>query len=137
MSTNVEMSQPIPQLDTFKLIQDARRGVPAAKGYALADSLGLNLEEVSDLLGITSKTLRSYRDSGKPLSASLSEQVIKLAYLIRWGLDVFGTPQNLQKWLKSPATGLDEMIPMELLKTGTGIDLVTNAIQQIAYGDLS
>jgi putative toxin-antitoxin system antitoxin component (TIGR02293 family) len=53
------------------------------------------------------------------------------------GQKVFGNPESFRRWLEKPAYGLDEQIPLDLLQTSGGIDLVMEELDRIAYGDLA
>jgi uncharacterized protein (DUF2384 family) len=39
--------------------------------------------------------------------------------------------------LQKPAFGLGRVVPLQIIKTSTGIDLVMNELTNIAYGNLA
>ncbi len=123
--------------DAFALVMQARTGVPARTAFAVANLLQISPDELADLLHTTTKTLRTYRDANKRLAPTASEQVLKLLALARRGEEVFGAPAAFRRWLSKPAYGLGAQVPLALLETSGGIDLVTEEIDRIAYGDLA
>ena len=54
--------------------------------------------------------------------------------LLKVGAHIFGSPKSFDQWLRQPAFGLGEEIPIELLETSEGINQVWNLIWRIAYG---
>lgn len=123
--------------DAFALVMQARTGVPAKTAFAVATLLQISPEELADLLHLTSKTLRTYRDANKRLAPAASEQVLKLLALAQQGGEVFGNAAAFRRWLGKPAYGLDNQLPLGLLQTSGGIDLVADEVSRIAYGDFA
>ena len=123
--------------DPYALVMEARAGVLAKTAFDVAGVLQLHADELADLLHTTTKTLRTYREAKKRLNPAASEQVLKLLALARRGEEVFGAPAAFRRWLSKPAYGLGAQVPLALLETSGGIDLVTEEIDRIAYGDLA
>jgi putative toxin-antitoxin system antitoxin component (TIGR02293 family) len=123
--------------DPFALVMEARSGVLAKTAFDVAAVLQLHADELAALLHTTTKTLRTYRDAKKRLNPTSSEQVLKLLGLAHRGEEVFGAPAAFRRWLNKPAYGLGEQLPLSLLQTSGGIDLVAEELDRIAYGDLA
>ncbi len=123
--------------DPFALVMEARAGVLAKTAFDVAGVLRLHADELAELLHTTAKTLRTYREAKKRLNPAASEQVLKLLALARRGEEVFGAPDAFRRWLSKPAYGLGAQVPLALLETSGGIDLVAEEIDRIAYGDLA
>jgi putative toxin-antitoxin system antitoxin component (TIGR02293 family) len=123
--------------DSFSLVMAARQGISAATAIAVASLLHLHPEQLADILNITSKTLRTYRQEQKTLNPAHSEQTLKLLALHLRGQQVFGDGDAFARWLEKPAYGLDDQVPLTLLETSGGIDLVLEELDRIAYGDLA
>jgi len=123
--------------DSFSLVMAAREGIFARIAFEVADLLQLHLNQMADLLHTTTKTLQNYRHSKKKLSPAHSEQTLKLYALQLKGKEVFGTAAAFRRWLGQPAYGLDGQVPLALLETSGGIDLVMEELERIAYGDLA
>ena len=123
--------------DSFALVMEARRGILAKTAFEVAEQLKLSINQLADILHTTTKTLRSYRQNRKKLNPSHSEQTLKLYALYLKGNEVFGNSVSFHRWLEKPAYGLQDQIPLTLLETGGGIDLVIEELDRIAYGDLA
>lgn len=123
--------------DSFSLVMAAREGIFARIAFEVADLLQLHLNQMADILHTTTKTLQNYRQSKKKLSPAHSEQTLKLFALQLKGKEVFGVAAAFRRWLEKPAYGLDGQVPLALLETSGGIDLVMEELERIAYGDLA
>lgn len=123
--------------DLFTLVTTALEGIDAGFVGKVAKNLLIQQEEIAQILHLSSKTLRNYEIEHKKLSPTTSEQVLKLQRMAEKGKEVFGDPKAFLRWLKKPAYGLEERIPMKLLQTSGGIDLVIEELDWIAYGDFS
>ncbi|MET4073152.1 antitoxin Xre/MbcA/ParS toxin-binding domain-containing protein [Hymenobacter sp. UYCo722] len=123
--------------DSFALVMEARNGVTAKTAFDVGALIQLNADELAGLLHTTTKTLRAYRDSKKRLAPAASEQILKLLALARQGVEVFGALPAFRRWLDKPAFGLDNQLPLTLLETSGGIDLVADEVDRIAHGDFA
>ncbi len=65
------------------------------------------------------------------------ELLVKLSALFQRGTEIFGSMQEFIHWLGEPAYGLDHQVPLELLYTSEGVNLVADEVERIAYGDLT
>lgn len=83
---------------------------------------------------ISTKTLYSYRQSGKKLPVRLNEQILKLEELYKKGIELFESANEFNKWLKSESFGLGNTRPINLLNSVTGIDLIYEELVRIEFG---
>ena len=123
--------------DSFALVMEARKGVPAAMAFEVAEAYQLQAQELEAIYELSTKTLRTYTQENRPLSAASSEKTLKIISLYNLGVEVFGDAGAFRRWLSKPAHGLDGELPRRLLETSGGIDLVAEELARIAYGDLS
>jgi putative toxin-antitoxin system antitoxin component (TIGR02293 family) len=123
--------------DSFSLVMEARKGILATVVFEVANAMQLHVDQLAEILHITTKTLRNYRQGQRKLNASHSEQTLKLLALQIKGNKVFGQAAAFRRWLEKPAYGLDDQVPLDLLETSGGIDLVMEELDRIAYGDLA
>jgi putative toxin-antitoxin system antitoxin component (TIGR02293 family) len=123
--------------DLFTLVTTALAGVEASLVSKVAKDLLIQQEEIAQILHVSSKTLRNYEMERKKLNPTTSEQVLKLQRMADKGKEVFGDPKAFLRWLQTPAYGLEHQIPMQLLQTSGGIDLIIEELDRIAYGDFS
>jgi len=64
-------------------------------------------------------------------------QSLKCMNLLIKGTEVFGEIDAFTRWLKKPAYGLGDKVPLDLLNTITGIDLVVEELIRIEFGVLA
>lgn len=119
------------------LVQMVKRGVDADAAFLIAERSGLHKEIIANLLETSLKTLRRYQKEHKKLNAKESELILKLTDLFERGEQIFGNMIEFRHWLEAPAFGLDNQIPLELLYTSEGINLVMDEVERIAHGDLA
>ena len=123
--------------DRFWLVEEAVAGVPANAVYDLIGLTHLKKEFLVGMLNISSKTLDRYRKTEKRLTPSASELILKLYTLYQKGEKIFGTPDEFRKWIEEPAYGLGYKVPITMLQTSAGIDLIMDELIRIEYGDLA
>ncbi|QNH60461.1 type II RES/Xre toxin-antitoxin system antitoxin [Hymenobacter sediminicola] len=123
--------------DSFALVMEARKGLPAATAFEVADAFQLQASQLEAIYELSTKTLRSYTQENRNLNASSSEKTLKIIALYETGIEVFGDTAAFLRWLSKPAHGLDGEVPLRLLETSGGIDLVEEELTRIAYGDLA
>ncbi|MBC6989991.1 type II RES/Xre toxin-antitoxin system antitoxin [Hymenobacter jejuensis] len=123
--------------DSFALVMAARKGIPAATAFEVAEAFQLQASELEAIYELSTKTLRTYSQEKKNLNASSSEKTLKIISLYTLGTEVFGDAAAFLRWLGKPAYGLDNEVPLRLLETSGGIDLVEEELTRIAYGDLA
>ena len=117
------------------IVQSSRNGVSSSRFFGLADFTGLNRDWLAtQFLGLSLKTLQRYVQDSKPLSPREGEAVLKLESLYKKGLEIFGNRDEFNSWLKEPAYGIGNQVPLELLSMSTGIDLIMDELFRIEFG---
>ncbi len=121
-----------------------------------------NLEDVSSYLekGITSKEIKpvvKYLDFKVPEIAKAatvsvstvlrwqpetsiglpgSGQFYKIDEVIRKGVSLFGGEEQFKTWLNSPNLSLGNAVPLKLITSTIGVDLVDEALDALIYGNV-
>lgn len=98
---------------------------------------GFSRDLVAGWLDISNKTLVNYEKQSKVLNPSSSELLLKIILLFEKGMKVFGERIQFTRWLEKPAYGLGGIIPLEMMLTSGGVDLIIDEITRIEYGDLA
>lgn len=126
--------------DDFDILNEpAARYYAAAKGITKSDflaimaELGLNLTQMSALLPASRRTIEKVKDD-ELLSPVVSDRVLRLASLFRYGHTVFGSRALFQQWLKSPVLALGGKPPMDFIHNDTGISMVQDVLGRIEHG---
>ncbi|MBX7224523.1 MAG: DUF2384 domain-containing protein [Chitinophagales bacterium] len=114
-------------------IKMARKGVERKRLDALIAYLDMDLEQISQLLGVSSRTLMR-KSASDQLNIHISQQAILLMMLVQKGIQVFGTRIDFNDWLRTPITALGGDKPINYLDTSFGINELMNVLGRIEYG---
>ena len=123
--------------DRITLVLAALRGVPAITFFEMADLTGYRREQLADLFDTSLKTFQRYEREHRNLNPQDSEKALKIMALFRKGEEVFNSAAAFRRWMDKPAYGLGGQVPFALLHTSGGIDLITDELVRIEYGDLA
>lgn len=120
--------------DDFQVVYQVGKGVSINLFDQLLEKSGLQKQVLAGLLGMDPRTIDNYRKQNRSFAALEGELLLKLDTLFGFGMDVFGTNEDFQAWLDSPAFALQDRKPIDFLNTSTGVDLVEQALQRIVHG---
>lgn len=122
----------------LSIVKSANLGVNSVIFSELVEISGINrnflAEEVFD---VSLKTMLRYQKEKKKLNPRNSEIALKLLNLFNKGIDIFGTMNSFMSWLNKQAYGLGGQIPIKLMNTNTGIDLIEEELIRIEFGALA
>jgi len=131
-------AKPYPSAEEkLSMVEEAAAGVYASTFFDLTTLFHLTKEQLASMFHISLKSLMRYRDSRQKLNPAQSEQVLKLKALHKKGTELFGNDKAFHRWLDKPAFGLGNRIPVKLMNTSTGIDLIMDELKRIEWGDLA
>ena len=95
------------------------------------------LQNWADFLHISNKTLSRYQKESKTFDALQSERILQIEILYSKGEVVFGERENFTKWLETNNLALGDILPLDLLKTSFGIQLLIDELTRIEHGVLA
>lgn len=119
------------------IVQESSAGVYATSFDSVVALSGLKNDDIAALLNISGKTYSRYKSSRQRFDPAQSELLLKLKTMFLLGNDVFGNNILFRRWLEAPSYGLGGLIPFQIIKTSTGIDMVMNELTNIAHGNLA
>lgn len=113
-----------------------------AKGVRVADARQvmnaftiINADQFYGVLGITERTMkRRAASAAKTLDANASDRALRLVAVTGQAIGVFGSQEAAERWLASPAMGLDQRKPIDLLQSSEGTELVKTLLSRMEYG---
>lgn len=93
----------------------------------------INLDKA---IGISVRTLQRRRNDGAAsvLSVEQSNRTWKFAEILGRATEIFGSKQDAEAWMNSPAIGLDQRKPIDLMATAVGVEAVEDYLTRIEYG---
>lgn len=125
-----------PALSTqMRVVEQVRQGVPWKDFVAAMDELGLTQKDAARLLHLPERTL-ARRRAGR-LDPQEGERFLRLIRL--WGLayTVLGATDKAWRWLRGPNRALGGVVPLSLLDTDIGTQVVEDVLGRIEYGVFS
>ena len=95
----------------------------------------INETQLYDVLGISPKTMqrRSASATGT-LDPNASDRALRLVSVTSQAIDVLGSQEAAERWLSSPAMGLDRRKPIALLQSTEGTEMVKTLLTRMDYG---
>jgi putative toxin-antitoxin system antitoxin component (TIGR02293 family) len=127
-------ARPSTQLDVHRLL---KTGLPqkALDHLVVSVKIVKGGRHFEDAFGMTYRTYQRRKDPGKqPLSAEQSGKTWTFARVLAKATEVFGSQEAAEKWISEPVMGLDRQVPLELLQTPAGVDLVNAFLTRLEYG---
>jgi len=112
-------------------------GLPSEALHHLIDNTELlrSPELLEKALGVSLRTVQRRKESPqKPLSPEQSGRIWKFAEILAHATKLFGTQSEAEHWLNTPAMGLNQWRPIDLLATPAGVGIVETFLEGIEYG---
>lgn len=110
-------------------------GLPVAEFDLLREMLGLPVERMAKLVGISVATLSRRRASKHPLDRDHSDRLVRYARLF-WQAAAFfdGNAATARDWLARPARALGGSTPLDFAETEIGAREVEDLIGRLEHG---
>ncbi len=123
-------------LNTSRLIEELRAGLPVAELEDLQSTLGVPMEKLSSMLGISKSTLHRRR-LARHLTTEESDRVVRFARLMNRAQQALESADNARRWLSAPQVGLGGATPLEFAETEVGAREVEDLLGRIEYSVVS
>jgi len=114
-------------------IDRIRAGLSFHSVYNLQKALGVPLEQVASVLGMSRATLHRRKLQGK-IDEHESERLVRYERLLKQAKNVFGSAEDARKWLNHPQPGLAGTVPIKFAVTEIGAREVENLLGRLEYG---
>ncbi|MDZ7360595.1 MAG: DUF2384 domain-containing protein [candidate division KSB1 bacterium] len=118
------------------LIELSNQGLTKDALVNLAKYFSYSIGQMAQLLSVTERTIMNY-SSKKPFNRIVSEQILQIAEVAAKGSEVFEEREKFLAWMKHPNKALDNKIPMSLLNSKFGADMVLDELGRLEYGVFS
>jgi putative toxin-antitoxin system antitoxin component (TIGR02293 family) len=122
-----------PGMSGIDLHRQIETGVPGKAIPNLLLTLGFTREDFSTLLGRARKTLNELEQRAH-LSRSDSDLLYRMARALVYAVSVFGETDYAVQWLKEPNEALGGAVPLTLLATVEGDEIVRTELGAIEHG---
>ncbi|WP_444679693.1 type II RES/Xre toxin-antitoxin system antitoxin [Halomonas sp. E19] len=120
----------------FEVHEMIEKGLPSKEVIHFIESVNLFHDKliVSKVIGMSERTLYRRVNKPEPLSAEQSSRTWRFAEILTKAEDVFGDPEEAQRWMTTPAMGLEGRKPIDLITTQVGYELVDDFLTRLDYG---
>jgi putative toxin-antitoxin system antitoxin component (TIGR02293 family) len=120
-------------LDAHEMLLE---GLPGKALGTLVENLTIpKSAALEKAIGMSLRTVQRHKDApSKPLSQEQSGRIWKFAEILAKATAVLGSQEEVEKWLDSPAIGLNQRRPLDLLATPAGVELVEDFLERLEYG---
>lgn len=115
------------------LIPRLKAGLPVQELNELRGHLGVPMDKLVPMLGISKATLHRRKSSGR-LDVAESDRVVRYARLLGRAAVVMESLENGRRWLTSPQVGLGGEVPLNFAQTEVGAREVEDLLGRIEYG---
>lgn len=110
-------------------------GIPSRQIAPLVEYLGMKVPDIARAASVSPSTVSRWK-AGTPIGEPGSNQFFRIDEVIRKGVELFGDLGELRVWLQSPNLALGNQIPMRLLTSQIGLELVDEALEALHYGNV-
>jgi putative toxin-antitoxin system antitoxin component (TIGR02293 family) len=117
----------------WDILNLTRNGFPKHLVMLLAKKISLTLQEISDIMHISERTLQRYEDD-TVVKTEYAEKAIDLARLYDRGEEVFGSIDKFKIWIRTPSVVFKRQTPLSLLDTSVGFEMVLDELGRIEHG---
>lgn len=116
-----------------RLIRQLKEGLAVRELDDLQKSVGLPMDRLAPLLGISKATLHRRRAQGR-LDPGESDRVVRFARLMGLAVDVLESVESARAWLQSAQVALGGGVPIEYAGTEVGAREVEDLLGRIEFG---
>ena len=111
------------------------RGIPSKEIKPVVRYLDFKVPEIAKTASVSASTVLRWQPDTS-IGPSGSGQFYKIDEIIRKGVSLFGGEEQFKTWLKSPNLSLGNALPIELITSLVGVDLVDEALDALIYGNV-
>lgn len=115
-------------------VEVVRRGFSIESFKRVANYYQLSDADLSKAIGTSVRTIVRLQKEDKPLNATWSDRLYRMARVAAQAQDVFESADTATSWLKRPNRSLNGHAPVELLDTDAGTEQVSELLDRIEYG---
>jgi putative toxin-antitoxin system antitoxin component (TIGR02293 family) len=108
--------------------------LPSNVLHAFRVSTGFTIDEMARVIGMSPRTIARKERSTSPLSPAEADRAVRLSRVVHAAVYAIGDRDKALRWLRKPNTALRGHVPLELIATEPGTQIVVATLNAIAYG---
>lgn len=121
----------------FDLLKAIEEGITYNHFKEFSEGIPFSMEEWSDFLHVSERTLMRYGKENKTFDTLPSQQIMEIAALFGLGSDIFGSIEAFSDYLDTRSLALGDRKPKEFLTSSVGIRIIKNELIRIEHGVLA
>lgn len=122
-------------VDRFAVHKFLSQGLPRRALTTFVSNVHFDVDLTLNVLGTSRRTLQRYAESENALlDVESSGRLWKFAEIVAKAKEVFGSQEEGERWLATPAIALNGERPLDLLTTPAGREEVEQLLERVAYG---
>lgn len=114
--------------------ESVRRGLPVRALDHLAQLLQVERAELAGVLGVSLRTLQRKDGEKQRLGAAASDRLARVRRILDLATNALGEQAKGALWLTSKSRALGGEVPLHMLDTDIGAQLVQQELHQIEFG---
>lgn len=118
------------QISKIEFISIIYADIPSSKILDLISFTKKSKSFWQNTLEITTRMLEVFLRENQKLNPCLSERVLKIEQVFRLGEIAFDDISTFNKWIEKPSTELENNKPKDMMKTFTGLTLLTLELER-------
>lgn len=103
----------------------------------ISDKVTFTLQEWSDILHISERTLHRYAKANSSFPFSVADRILQIDKVIKRGIEVFGNLDKFISWIRSNPYMLEGRLSLQSLRSIEGINMVLTQLGRIEHGILA
>lgn len=127
----------IDDKNVLSFIEIIRSGIQFKIFLVFANSSPFTLNEWSNFLHISERTMQRYVREKRRFDSLQSEKILEIAMLYKKGIEVFGSSEKFNSWLETDNLALGKTKPKSFFDSSFGINLLKDELTRIEYGVLA
>ena len=100
----------------------------------IADKVPFTLQEWSDILHISERTLQRYAKANSNFPFSVVDRILQIDKVIKRGIEVFGSLHKFINWIRDNPYMLEGRLSIHSLESFEGINMVLTQLGRIEHG---
>lgn len=122
---------------TGEIVRQMREGTSARAVPAVAANLGVSQERLFELLRLPKSTVKGRISKDEALSAIEQDRLYRAEQVLKRAIEVLEDHRSARAWLAQANRSLGWEVPLALLDTEAGYELVLDTLGRIEYGVIS
>ncbi len=122
-----------PLNTTLDYIEVVKEGLPKTSLLTLQKRINISIPQLAKLVGTSQRNLSRFKETD-PLPSPVTESTLQLAQIVAKGMEVFDDAHKFNLWLNEPNSSMDGAVPLEIMDSRYGSQLVLDILERIEWG---